>query len=163
MSVKMEQMLQVFAGTTSRKELDKEMGKIRKEFANAKAVYDSSYAQLNALQAKVDSAQQKMQEARQALINISSQIQMMDLTGANATRDRGDVRTYLVDGKEYHAEKSEDGNDVNMVLWKEFKLKKLDSKKEKSEEDTDDDCIDFDDCGDFVVSAYKDVLTLIKR
>lgn len=120
-------ILHVIAATQSRKELDKDLVKARKEFAKAKAEFDAASAQLDSLQTKVNNAQEQMANARQNIINLSTHIQMMDLTGANAVRDRGDVRTYLMDGKEYHAEKTDD-NDVRLVPWKEYKQSKKDEK-----------------------------------
>lgn len=130
MSAQRKNILHAIAASQSRKELDKELARARKEFGKAKTEFDAASAQLDALQAKVNHAQQQMSNARQNIVNLTNHIQMMDLTGANAVRDRGDVRTYIMDGKEYHAEKT-DNNDVRLTPWKEYKQ----SKKEEKDDD----------------------------
>lgn len=115
-----KELLKIFAAVHNRRELEKELAKYRKQFQAAKGLYSITNSKLNDLQAVSDGARQKMEEARHGILNITDSLQTMDLTGSDTTRDRGDVRTYMVDGKEYHVDKS-DVNDIKMTPWRKYR------------------------------------------
>lgn len=123
--------LKSLAAMQSRKELEKELSKARDIFNVARAEYDTSSTQLQALQEKVNTSQQTMINARNQIIALSNRMQIMDLTGANAVKDRGDNCTYVVDGKEYKVDKND--ADINMTLWKDYKKQKEDEQKASDE------------------------------
>ncbi len=147
-------LLNIFAASRgaqiSRKELERGLAKYRQQFQDARDLYSATTSKLEELQQVADRARTEMHSAQDGMGKTYDSLQTMDLTGAHGARDRGDVRTYLVDGKEYHVDKS-DANDVKMTPWKEFK-------KEKSQKEEEEclDCFDADDSPDLDVDEIAD-------
>lgn len=108
------------AKITSRKYVDSTLEKTRRAYAKAKADYDVSSAELISVQRRVDEAQARMSESRAALLDLTEKARVMDLTGAQALRDRGSETNYIIDGKEYHVN-DKDVNNLQMMPWKEYK------------------------------------------
>jgi hypothetical protein len=134
-------LLNIFAASRgahiSRKELERGLARYRQQFQNARDLYSTTTSKLEELQQVADKARNDMQSAQDGMGKTYDSLQTMDLTGANSARNRGDVRTYLVDGKEYHVDKS-DANDIRMTPWKEYKHMK----------DEDEECVDCADAAD---------------
>jgi hypothetical protein len=142
-----DSLLTIFAavrGQVSRKDLERSLLKARKRFDESRALYNSSSAQLQDLQQVNDQARTSMQQAQQDMSTIYDTLQTMDMTGAESARDRSDVRTYFVDGKEYHVDKS-DTNDIKMTPWKEYKADRA-AAQDMDLEGADD--VDIDDVAD---------------
>lgn len=134
-------ILAAVRGQMSRKELERNLAKARKRFEGSRAQYNSTSTQLQDLQQANDQARTSMQQAQQDMSTLYDTLQTMDMTGANAARDRSDVRTYYVDGKEYHVDKS-DANDIKMTPWKKYKAERA---EEECMDCGDADDVDVDD------------------
>lgn len=130
----------------SRKELEKQLEKSRRDLNDARTQHESTSSQLAGLQDIVNGAHEKMQSAKNTLMELTDHIHNMDLSGAHSLRDRGDVKTYLIDKKEYKVEKN-DVNDVKLIPWKEFK-----STTQKPKEEDENDSWD---AGYSFASAFK--------
>ena len=141
------QLLNIFAASKgsqlSRKELEKTLAKYRKQFDDARSLYSATNSQLQELQQVSDKARQDMASAKDGMGGIYDNLQTMDLTGATGIRDRKDLKTYVVDGKEYHVDKGDD--DIKLTPWKDYRK----SKKQEEEEECLD-CSDVDDIADAV-------------
>ena len=135
LSMSVDKDLKSFAATRSYKDFQKDLEVGRKTFRKAKGEYESASAELQALQVKVEKAQREMTDARRTVWEMSNHIQTMDLTGANAVRDRNNSCTYLVDGKEFHADKDDKGH-VNLVSWKDYR--KQQKEDDAAESDAND-------------------------
>jgi len=136
------EIIKLFASTTGRPQLEKELKENRKRFEKARLDYDKHNGQLAGLQQKVEDCRNEMAAARKNLGDIHSCIQTMDLTGANAIRERGDERNYMINNKEYSVDTS-DADDIKITPW--TRKKKNDS-PETSEEsfEEDEDSLDWE-------------------
>jgi len=142
--------MEKLAAVHSRKELERQLGKARSDLNDARTQHDMSSAQLAKLQQTVDEAHARMHGAKNSLRALTEHIHNMDLSGAHSLKDRGDVKTYLVDNKEYHIEKN-DVNDVKLIPWKEYKAEK---EPKADEQKAEDDNYAFD-VGYSFASAFK--------
>jgi len=113
-------LINKFAGTQERSDIEKALKKARAEYAKAQKEYYTSKAELSSLQERVDNADLHMAKARQAIMALTNHIQTMDLTGASAIRDRGEDSNYIIDGKEYYIDIS-DSDHIRKIPWKEYK------------------------------------------
>jgi TolA-binding protein len=111
------------AKTHSRKQLQKKLDSARKEFASAQEDLRDNSGKLAELEKVVSEARGRMNSARKTVVELSKQIQNVDITGAKGIKDRGDVKTYFIDDKEYHVDAS-DVNDIKMIPWNEYKKQK---------------------------------------
>jgi len=150
MSAKGQQLLK-YAAMQSRKELDKELAQARKSYSKAKSEYEDAKSQLEGLEKRLQDTESLMTNDRQNIVDISNCIKMMDLTGAEGIRDRGDVKTYYVDGSEYHAALDGDSNDLKVQLYKDWK-------KEQDQPGADECMADDED----IVNPFLEALKLIK-
>ena len=120
----------------SRPQLERDLAKARKEYAAANADYSQSMSEFMAAQTKVENAQKRMSDARKRILDISGFVQVMDLTGAGAIRQRGDSINYIMDGKEYHVDMS-NPEELQTIPWREYRRLKNEESGEDSEETGD--------------------------
>lgn len=114
-------------GTVSRKDIERQLAQARKRFAKARQTYDQCRAQLEAAQAKCSAAENELDSAKSDLIRFSRTVKMLDLTGGEAVRERGGgLETYMVGGKEYHAEMG-DSDDCTVTPFREWKREQADA------------------------------------
>lgn len=112
------QELYKLAGKRSRKQVEKELGKARKDYQSARTNHERASSQMAAHQKEVDRLNEMSNSARKAIMELSDYIRTMDLTGAHTVKNHGDEHGYFMnDGKEYHADCS-DVNDIKCVPWK---------------------------------------------
>jgi hypothetical protein len=150
--------LEKTSAVSSRKQTESQLEKAKRDYLRAKAQYESGMAELSRLQAQVDASKAQMLTARTSIIDLGGHIQTMDLSGASAIRDRGDVKTYLVDDKEYVVDKS-DVNDIKMTPWREYKSTLADKGTQQLENMVDEGRIsqaDDMDIGNVYAAVFRE-------
>ena len=123
-------LLVLAKGVTSRKDIERQLEQARKRFAKARQVSDKCRADLAAAQAKCSEAENELDAAKGDLIRFCRTVKMLDLTGGEAVRDRGELETYMVGGREMHAD-VDDNNDCNLSEYRQWK-------KDKAKQDAAD-------------------------
>ncbi len=113
-------------GTVSRKDIERQLDQARKRFAKARQVYDRCRAELEAAEAKCSQAENELDAAKGDLIRFSRTVKMLDLTGGEAVRERGEAETYMIGGKEFHAELG-DNDDCRVTPFRQWKREQADA------------------------------------
>ena len=122
-----------------RKALQKQLEAARSQFVSSREQYEQANQQLAEMQKRVDAFQTQMNEARQNVLTLSERLQTMDLTGANAYRDRNSVTTYYIGGKEHAVERGESPLDIRTIPYSDFKRKQKELEEASLAEETEDD------------------------
>lgn len=120
-----------------RKDVQKALDGSRAEYIRLKQEYEQANRELAKLQQEVDMLQSQMNKAREEVLSNSDRLQTMDLSGANACKDRKDMTTYIIDGKEHVVNKGDSPLDMEIMTLREFM-----SKQKEGDEDSDPD-MDF--------------------
>jgi len=112
------QELYKLAGKRSRKQLEKELNKSRRDYNAARTNHERASSQMASHEQEVDKLKEMANSARKSILELSDHIRTMDLTGAHTVKNHGDEHGYFMgDGKEYHTDIS-DVNDIKCVPWK---------------------------------------------
>jgi hypothetical protein len=130
-------LLVLAKGTTPRKDIERQLDKARKRFGKARQVYDKCRKELEAAEAKCSDAENELESAKSDLIRFSRTVKMLDLTGGEAVRDRGELETYMVGGKEFHAEMG-DSDDCQVTPFRQWKREQADAAAAADGSDTAD-------------------------
>ena len=115
--------MEKLAKTTNRKQLEKELARSRRQYLSTRTAYYDSLQELQELKERVEKLEADMNNHQQEVLELNRQMQVMDLTGAEAIRNRGDDTNFMIDGKECYVN---DSNlpDIEIIPWKEYKRKK---------------------------------------
>lgn len=130
-------LLVLAKGTTPRKDIERQLDKARKRFAKARQTYDKCRKELEAAEAKCSEAENELDAAKGDLIRFSRTVKMLDLTGGEAVRDRGELETYMIGGKEFHAE-LDDNNDCVRTEWKSYRKQQRQDAADAADSDSAD-------------------------
>lgn len=138
------QIKKIASGTKTRNDLEKELKSAKKTYEKSKAEFDRLNSIINDAQTKKDIAQEQMIASRKQILEISDFTRNMDLTGATAVKNRGELDTYFINDKEYHLDVS-DVNDVKCTPWKDYKNKKDETKDANDKPSEEDEYNSLDD------------------
>lgn len=141
---------------TSRRVLEKTLERARKRFAMAKKLYDQCSKEMTNVTSRLGKAEEEMEASKKELLRISRHIQTMDLVGGEAIKNRGDIDTFMIGGKEFVVD--DDKNDAK-TPYKEWKRKK----EEESDVADVSDAVDSMEWGNggLGVSAKTDIFDKI--
>jgi hypothetical protein len=67
----------------------------------------------------LEAAEGELDAAKNAMIRLSKQVQVMDLSGAEGVRSKDDFDTFMIGGKEHHVD-SDDLNDIRIIPIREY-------------------------------------------
>jgi multidrug resistance efflux pump len=121
----------------TREDVSLNLDEARGNFSSSKSKVEEAQARLDELQKEFEELQENFGQARSTLLELNHLAQVMDLTGAEETRDRKGQRTFMIGGKEHEVDAS-DVNDIRCTPYSRKKEEDEDSnatddvKKEKS-------------------------------
>lgn len=118
----------------NRKQLQKQLEKTRSEYTTYQKSFNTLSTEYNELQKKLTETKTKLESSRSHLLNLTNQLQTMDLAGANALKQYENDVSYVIDGKDYFVDTS-DVNDVKCMPWKDHKKSKKTNDAELSDKD----------------------------
>ena len=98
---------------TDRKKLAAQLDKIRAEFAKVTQNHKAATAELAKKQQEVDDFISQRNDLRDKIIQLSNNLRTMDLTGAQACRDRKGIPTFYIGKKEFAVNDSNDSDDFD--------------------------------------------------
>lgn len=131
--------------STNRKQIEKELSAVRNQFLKLKTLVDDAEAEFEAAKSKVDNNKGELSSLKEKLIELTDIIKTMDLTGAEATKERKGNRSYKIRGKDYHVDTS-DINNVQVTPWREYVAKAGEGKDiPEAEEEIDEEYGDIND------------------
>lgn len=106
-------------GVSSRKLIEKNLEKARKRYNEARKSFDSISDEMLKIHDQLEKAEEELHKSREEMLKLSKQIQTMDLVGGEGIKNRGDIETFLIGGKEHVIE--EDVGEVRAVPWNDYK------------------------------------------
>lgn len=140
--------------SVSRKELEKELIRSKKDYQDHKSKHDAAKSQLDKLQNDMNSAADHMNNARKTVLKNHNVLKNMDLSNTDLVQfqNNSDDVLYILDKKPFTATFDMSGN-CTLVPYKKIKKIKEEPKedaeeeeKESEEEESDEDDSDDDEC-----------------
>ena len=83
-------------------------------------MFEKCTRDMEGIQANMEAAEEELDAAKNAMIRLSKQVQVMDLSGAEGVRSKGDSDTFMIGGKEHHVD-IEDLTDIRSIPIKEYR------------------------------------------
>ena len=112
-----------------RKMAQRNLDASRQKFTETRQAYEEANARLAEQQNLVDQLQSQLNESRQNLLSWSETLRTMDLSGANACRDRKDhdgnpMKTYYIGNREHVVNDCDSPIDVQVKPYRQYMQEK---------------------------------------